>query len=192
MKTRTLVIAAMLVAVGVAVSFVVDVPLIPAAPFLKYTPSDIPTLLGSFTLGPLVGVLIAVTRALIFGVVSGFRDGPIGLVVDILIASIMALSAGLVYKARKDRVGAALGLLAGSCAVTVIACLISYYGGLPLVGLPANLVWTTTLPFNLIKCSINSVIVFVVYKPLAPLIQSRSQDEDENQDKPRSIGRDRV
>jgi riboflavin transporter FmnP len=171
MKTRTIVTGSMLIAVGAVVGFVLDVPLIPAAPFLKYTPADIPTLLGSFTFGPLIGFLIALLRAVLHGIVTGFRDGPIGLVMDVSMASIMAVTAGLVYKARKDRVGAALGLLAGSVAMTVIACLLSYFGGLPLMGLPASLVWTTTLPFNLLKCVINSAVVFILYKPLAPLMK---------------------
>jgi riboflavin transporter FmnP len=177
MKTRTLTTAALLIAVGVLVSFIIDIPILPGADFLKYTPSDIPTLLGSFAFGPVVGGLIALLRAVLHGFLTGFRNQVVGLIMDIVAAVAMAFGTGLTYRLRKTRGGAALGLLVGSLTMTVISVAVNYFWSYPAYGQPPQLVWTTALPFNLLKCAINSVAVFFLYKPLSPLLHGRSRPE---------------
>jgi riboflavin transporter FmnP len=166
----------MLTAVGVVVSFIIDIPILPFADFLKYTPSDIPTLLGSFAFGPVIGGAVALARALLHGLLTGFRNGSIGYVMDSVSALALAVSVGMVYRVRKTRGGAVAGLLVGSVAMTVVSVALNYFWSYPAYGVPTALVWTTALPFNLLKCLINGVMVFVLYKPLSPILHGREGD----------------
>jgi riboflavin transporter FmnP len=186
MKTRTLVTAALLTAAGVAlnyVPFISGIPLIPGAPFLHYAPSDIPTLLGSFALGPIAGGLIGVFRAILHFII-GNTDPifPIGTIMDALTSASFAVIAGTIYLKMKTRKGAVIGLVCGALGMTAIACVINYFWTYPayaaLTGLPITpqLVWTTALPFNLVKCAINGVVVFFLYKPLSVVLHGRRDD----------------
>jgi len=173
MKTRDLVTAALLIAAGVVLNMLLRIPLIPNAPFLEYSPSDVPTLLGTFALGPIFGMLIGLLRA-IAHFALGSTGGVIGLVMDIASGVVLAGVAGLIYLRLKTRKGAVLALLGGSLAMTVVVVALNYFWAFPAFGAPANLVWTTALPFNLIKSAINAVIVFFLYKPLSAILQGRN------------------
>ena len=175
MKIRTLVTAALLVALGVAlnyVPFISRVPLLPSAPFLEYSPSDIPTLLGTFALGPVAGTLIGLFRALAHFAV-GNTGGFIGTTMDALSSMMLALSAGLIYRYKKTRGGAVIALSVSALAMTAVAVALNYFWAFPAFGAPASLVWTTALPFNLIKATINGVIVFLLYKPLSVVLHGQ-------------------
>jgi riboflavin transporter FmnP len=178
MKVRTLTTVALLIALGVIVSFPpfdfpIPLPFLPPAPWLKYTPADIPTLLGSFAFGPVAGALIAVARAVLHGLLTGLRDGPVGLVMDAVSATAMAIAAGGSYRLFKTRKGAVMSLLIGSLAMTIVAVAVNYFWSYPTYGVPRELVWTTALPFNLVKCLINSTFVFLLYKPLSSVLHGR-------------------
>ena len=175
MKTRTLVTAALLVALGVAlnyVPFISRVPLLPSAPFLEYSPSDIPTLLGTFALGPIVGTLIGLMRALAHAAV-GNTGGLVGTTMDAFSSMTLALSAGLIYQYMKTRKGAVIALVTSALAMTAAAVALNYFWAYPAFGAPAELVWTTALPFNLIKGTINGVVVFLLYKPLSVVLHGQ-------------------
>lgn len=174
MKTRDLVTAALLIAAGVAVNAFIRIPLLPNAPFLEYSPADVPTLLGTFALGPIVGSLIALLRAVIHFTHS--TGGAVGLVMDIASGVALAAVAGLIYQRWKTRIGAALALFGGSAAMIVVVMAINIFWAFPAFGVPASLAWSTALPFNLIKCALNGLIVFFLYKPLSVILHGRREE----------------
>jgi hypothetical protein len=51
-SVRRLVFISLLIAMSYALMFALQIPLVPVAPYLKYDPSDVPTLVGSFHLRP--------------------------------------------------------------------------------------------------------------------------------------------
>ena len=173
MKTRTLVTAALLVALGVMLNFI-NFPILPApADFLKYTPADIPTLLGSFALGPIVGSVIAVSRAILHSYTPASSGGPIGTVMDALTSVSFVGLAGVIYYFKRTRKGAVLGLAAATICVIVVSTVLNYFWAFPAYGAPADLVWATALPFNALKYSINAVLTFLLYKPLSVVLHGR-------------------
>ncbi|NTW28786.1 MAG: ECF transporter S component [Coriobacteriia bacterium] len=168
--TRQLVTMAVLVAIGVLISFI-DFPLIPGFDFLKYDPSSVAMLVGTFTFGPLAGAVIGTLIALLHWSTSGVW----GVVMNILAMIAMGVPAGLVYKRNKTRKGAALGLVVGSVVMVVVSILANLvvtpiYTGMP-VAVVAGLIVPALLPFNVAKVLINSVITFLVYKSISKIVK---------------------
>jgi len=176
LNTRTLVTAALLVATGIVLNMVIRIPLLPNAPFLEYSPADVPTLLGTFAFGPIIGVLIAALRAILFSVLAA-TGGVIGATMDLVAGVMLTGVAGLVYQFWKTRMGAALAIVAGSVAMITSLVALNFFWAFPAFGVPRELVWTTALPFNLIKAALNGVIVFFLYKPLSTILHGRRGEE---------------
>ena len=179
MKLRDLVTAALLVAVGVVINLLIRIPLFPWAPFLEYSPADVPVLLGTFALGPVFGGLIGLSRALI--AISFGTGGMVGAVMDSATIVTLAVVAGLIYSQMKTRKGAVMALVGGSLAMVAVAIALNYFWALPVyLGIPreqiAGLIWTAILPFNLVKATLNALIVFFLYKPLSHILHGRKMD----------------
>ncbi|MGI6575950.1 MAG: ECF transporter S component [bacterium] len=84
---------------GIAfVLMLIEFPLPFFPDFLKYDTSEIPVLLGTFSMGPWVGVLIQLIKNMLYLFLSG-RGNPIGVMGNFLAGSIMVLPAGYVYPA---------------------------------------------------------------------------------------------
>ena len=123
-RTHHLAVAAMLSAVAAVLQFVeFSIPLIPS--FVKLDISDLPALLGTFSLGPVYGVVIQLVKNLLhlpFGSSAG-----VGELSNFLLGAVFAFIAGLVYKKHKRRSGALWGSLAGAAAMALISLPINYF-----------------------------------------------------------------
>ena len=93
-----------------------------------------------------------------------------------MINGIFVLVAGLIYKRVRTRRGAALGMTAAVFAMTVAGAVTNLYIMLPLYmptadfGTKLYLVLSTITPFNLCKGAALSLITFLSYKKLKPII----------------------
>jgi len=180
MNVRTLVTAALLIAAGVIFNALIRIPW-PWAPFLEYSPADVPTLLGTFALGPIVGSLIALLRAVIHFTHS--TGGAIGLVMDIASGVSLAAVAGLIYFYKRTRAGAALAIVMGSLAMIVVVMLLNIFWAIPLqmgisVQEAAGMAFGIALPFNVAKSILNGLIVFFLYKPLSSILHGRQPEKE--------------
>lgn len=181
MNNRALVTTALLVAVGVVLVLLWTIPpfnflsigWMLGAPWLQFNPGDIPTLLGSFALGPAFGGIIALVRAAISNFIAG-SGGPIGFIMDASASFVLAVVAGFIYHFKRTRTGAILALCGGTIAMTIASFLLNYFWAYPAFGLPAELALATAVPFNLIKGLINCVVVYVLYKRLSPILHGRT------------------
>ena len=172
--TRQIVTMAVLIAIGVLISFI-EIPIIPGVEFLKYDPSSVAMLVGSFTFGPLAGALIGTLIALLHGSASGIW----GIVMNVIAMLAMGVPAGLIYRRNKTRAGAAVALGVATVvfvAVNIVANLVvtPLYAGVPRSVVVA-MILPALLPFNLIKGVINSVITFLVYKSVSRIVKSAKQ-----------------
>ena len=194
--THNLTVAAMLSAVAFILMFIeFPIPmLIPA--FIKMDFSDLPALLGTFSLGPVYGVAIQLVKNLLhlpFGSSAG-----VGELSNFLLGAVFAFIAGIVYKKHKNRGGALWGSVAGAAAMAVISIPINYFivypayvvlYGLPLeaiVGMYQEILGTVAqvptsnallnclmvfnVPFTLCKGLLDVALCFLIYKPLSPLL----------------------
>lgn len=184
--TKQLTTMAILAAIS-ALLFMLEIPIVL---FYKLDFSNLPVLLGTFSMGPVAGTMILAVKSLL-GLLHSSSQG-VGELADFLMGFAMLLPAGLIYDHHKNRKGALIGMLAGTLCATVAGVLSNVYIMIPFYGavyhmplekiiamgqsvLPAiqtqwQFVMLITAPFNLLKWVAISVLTYVLYKPLSPLL----------------------
>ena len=173
-KTRNLAKLSILAAISIVLVALIHFPIIAAAPYLEYDPADIPIIIGTFALGPAAGLLLTVVAATIQGLTVSAASGGYGILMHIIATGTYVVVAGNIYRIRKNKKTAAIAMLAGVAAMTLIM-------------IPANLIITPIfltvsrdvvkslllpgiIPFNLIKAGVNSVITFLLYKRVSGIL----------------------
>lgn len=168
---------------------VFEIMVFPAVPFYKLDFSNLPVLLGAFAMGPVQGVIILGLKALL-GLLHT-TSGGVGELADFIVGAAMVVPAGLIYRMRKTRTGALIGMLAGTVCAIGAAILANYFIMFPafgiteeaLVGMGSKMfagvtdTWTfvfyITALFNLIKFAAISVVGYLIYKPLSPILHGK-------------------
>ena len=197
--TRKTVSAKLIARVGVlgamaALLFLIPgIPIVP--PIYKLDFSTVPVLLGGFSLGYVPGLLILLVKDLV-GLTNSSSMG-VGELADFLASAAMMLTAVAIYRRHHSRRGALIGLIAGTAVMTAAAALINYYIVIPFyvaaMNMPAEaivsmigkvipavdslpkLIAFATTPFNLLKGVVLSVITFLLYKRLSPLLKGEKK-----------------
>ena len=193
-SARTLAVTAMLSAVAAALMYIeIPIPvLIPS--FVKLDVSDLPALLGSFSLGPVASIVIAFLKNVLHIVLKGTSSAFVGELCNFALNAVFAVAAGLIYKFHKNRTGAILGSLAGAVAMGLFSVPLNYFlvypayaaafGGMELIVgayqtiLPSvngllECLLIFNLPFTIVKGLLCAAICFLIYKPRSPLLHGR-------------------
>lgn len=174
MDVRKLVTMGMLSALGVVLSAFIEFPIMPAAPFLKYDPADIPILMGTLVYGPMAGLMMTVVVSTIQTLLHG-SGGWIGLVMHIVATGAMALVVGGIYgRSKKTLSSAAISLALGALTMVVVMT------GMNLIMTPifmgvemetvVEMLVPVIIPFNLLKAGLNSLATFVLYKLIEKIV----------------------
>lgn len=143
--------------------------------FLEIEISDLPALIGAFALGPAAGVLIELIKNLLHCAVTS--TGFVGELANFFVNGIFVLTAGLIYKKNRSKKGALIGMLAAVVLMTAAATAANMFIMLPLymptsaLSVRLNLVLTLITPFNLCKGTALSLITYLLYKRLSPLLK---------------------
>lgn len=190
-KLNRLVKMSLLGVIGFLLMFIeVPIPIFPS--FLKIDISDLPALIGAFALGPAAGIGIELLKNILHGIFKGAETAFIGELANFVVGSVLAFSAGYVYSKNKSKKTAALGLVVGTLAMTVVASVFNYFVLLPLyekvlhfpisaivaMGSKVNsnikdlnslIVWSIA-PFNLIKGAVLSVLTMAAYKSVSSIL----------------------
>ena len=194
-KTHRLAVSAMLTAVAAVLQFLeFSIPLVPS--FIKLDFSDLPALLGTFSLGPVYGVAIQLVKNLLhlpFGSSAG-----VGELSNFILGAVFVFVAGAIYKHSKSRKSALVGSVAGAAAMALISIITNYFIVYPayvvLYNLPLdaivgmyesilggvshvptenalfNCLLVFNIPFTLAKGLLDTALCFLIYKPLSPLL----------------------
>lgn len=198
MKTHTQSSLRYIVKIGVltAMAFVLMLLEFPlpflAPPFYELDFSEIPVLIGSFALGPMAGVLIELLKNLLNLIFEGTTTSFVGEFANFVTGCAFVLPAAFIYRYRKTIKGALLGLGVGTVVLGVFGSLLNYFFLIPafsqIYGLPLEtiigmgtavnpligdlrtLVVIAVLPFNLVKGLACSLITFLLYKRVSPLL----------------------
>ena len=109
---------AMLVALSLILVMLINFPILPAIPFMKYDPADIPILIGSFLFGPMGGVILTAIVSILQGLFISGDGGPIGIVMHFLATGTFAFIAGFIYQRTKTKRSAVVGLICGALSMT--------------------------------------------------------------------------
>lgn len=168
--TRQLVIMALMAAISVLFSFV-EIPILPAAPWLKYDPSFVPAMVTGFAYGAGPGAAVGLVAAIIHIFMTGNFWGG---VMNVLAVCAFVIPASLTYSRMHTWKGAILGLVAGSVCAIIISILANIvvtplYAGIPTDAVIA-MILPILVPFNILKVVLNSVLTLAVYKAISNLI----------------------
>jgi riboflavin transporter FmnP len=169
--------------------------LIPGIPMFgsiyKLDFSLLPVLLGTFSMGPVEGVIILLLKCLI-GWAHSTTMG-IGKLAEFLMGLMLVVPAGMIYRANKTRKTAILGMVIGTLCMVVGAVVVNKLILFPfymtafhmdmekilkmvtVAGIDTEwkLLLLVTAPFNLIKGVVLSVITAIIYKPLSPILHGK-------------------
>ena len=166
--------------------------------FLEFKLSDIPILIGAFTLGPVSGGIIVVVEILIKLVIKGTSTVFVGELSDLLTSCALAVTASVIYQKHRTFKGALVDMAIGTAAEVVVALLINrfilvpfylqvFFNGswAPLLGMMRGLfpsitqetfynyyLWVSVLPFNLLRCIVAVGVTLLIYKRISRMINS--------------------
>lgn len=176
-----------------AISFIlmfldVSIPmLIPG--FVKLDISDLPALIGSFSLGPVSGIAICLVKNLLH--LMRTSTGGVGELSNFILSATFVTIAGIIYKIKKGRKAALIGSILGAVAMAIISVFSNYYFVYPVYThfLPLDkileeykainpnvkdlwdcLIWFN-MPFTFFKAMLSVVLTFLLYKKISPIIK---------------------
>lgn len=161
--TRIAVLAAL-----AAILFMIEIPVVS---FYKLDLSNLPVLLGGFSMGTVPALLILAVKSLLGLLHSG--TGGVGELADFIMGAAYVVPAALIYVRHKNRKHAVIGMAVGSLTMILAAALVNYLILFPMLtkSYPSwEFILTVTAPFNLLKGVVLSVATYLVYKPLSPLL----------------------
>lgn len=171
LSIRQITMTAALAALAFAMVALIRIPIVL---FLSYEPKDVIITIGGFLFGPLTSAVISILVSFT-EMITISQTGWIGFVMNILSTCSFACPAAFIYKKKKSISGAVLGLGVGCALMTAVMLLWNYlitpiYMGYPREAV-AELLLPAFLPFNLLKGGINSVLIFLIYKPLVTALR---------------------
>lgn len=169
-----------------------DFPLFFAPSFYKLDFSEVIVLLGAFSMGPVAGIVIEAMKILLNFLLNGTDTAGVGEIANFLIGCSFIVPASLIYLRNKSRKNAIFGMITGIISMTLVGALINIYVLIPVYsavyGLPVDvivamgtkinpainslntLVLFATVPFNIVKGLISSIITFLLYKKVSGLL----------------------
>lgn len=193
-NTRKLVVTAMLSSLA-TVLMLIEIPLpFIAPPFYKLDFSEIPVLVGAFSMGPMAGVAIEAIKILINLIINGSTTAGVGEIANFVIGCAFVVPAGLMYKHKKTKSGAIIAMTAGTIVMAILGVFVNAYVMIPLYSsvMPLDQIIqmgkdivpfikdTLTFcifcvaPFNIIKGVLVSVVTTFIYKPLSRVIHPKN------------------
>jgi riboflavin transporter FmnP len=192
-STLQITLIANLTALSVLFYFVLKFPLPFLFPsFLDIQFSNLPAIIGGFTLGPVAGGLIVVLRTLIKLPFSS--TAMVGELVDLMIGLSTVLTSAIIYRKIHSKKGAIISMIAGMVVWVFVAVMANYlfvldfyidfyFNGAvePLVGMMGvipginvdnymeKFILYAAIPFNILLSALVYIITFLVYKRVSHL-----------------------
>lgn len=178
---------------GVLMLFEIPLPFAP--PFYKIDLSEVPALIGGFSMGPAAAAMIELVKIMLNFIMNGTETAGVGELANYLIGCSMCIPASWIYTKIHSKKGALIGLVTGTISMTMIGCAVNAYVLLPVYAkafqLPidalielgtavnakitslATFVIFAVAPFNLLKGIVVSMIVLLIYKKISPILVAK-------------------
>lgn len=194
-RTHYIIIIAMMSAIAtVLMLFEFPIPFI-APGFYKVDLSELPVIVGAFAMGPLAGVIIEFIKILLHLFIKGTSTAFVGEFANFIVGVAYILPASILYLIKKTKKIAVCGLITGTLVTTIAGVfmnafvLLPFYAnafggmeGIIAAGTSVNAmidsVFTFCLlavaPFNLVKFTIVSIITYLMYHKISPILKFKS------------------
>ena len=177
-----------ILAAAASILFLIEIPVVA---FYKLDLSNIPVLLGAFSMGTVPGIVILGIKSAI-GLLHSSSAG-VGELADFLMGAALLVPASLIYHRNKSRKSAIIGMAVGTLCAAAAGILVNKWIMLPFymgafhmdmngilayakvagVDTEWKLLLLITGPFNLLKGVVLSLVTALIYKPLSPILHSR-------------------
>ncbi len=161
--------------------------------FIKFDFSDLPALITSFAYGPIYGVLVCLIKNLLHLLIT--KTSGVGELANFLLGAVFVFVAGIIYKYYKSRTGAVVAAISGAFAMAVISLPVNYFITYPFyitlfhttsqgivgaykviypnINTLSGALIVFNMPFTFAKGLIDSIICFIVYKKLSPILKTK-------------------
>ncbi|MDO4940639.1 MAG: ECF transporter S component [Erysipelotrichaceae bacterium] len=177
-----------------AVLMIIDVPIFVAPSFYKLDVSDLPCLIGGFSMGGVPCVFIIIIKIILKLLFKPTSTAFVGEMAALVCSLAFCLPASYIYKKNRTKKGAIKAMVISTIIVTVVSCLANYlfiipaYVNLfhmpleaiiaagkeifPIINNKLDFVLLCVAPFNLIKYILVDILSLVSYKHVSPLLKS--------------------
>ena len=195
-STRKLVAVGILGAIGAVLMILnFNIPTIMPA-FIKLDFSELPAIIATFAYGPIGGIMVCLVKNLLNFILAS-NTGGAGELSNFILGCAYVIPAGLIYKKNRTLKGAIISALVGSVTSGCISFFSNYFLIYPLftlvlkcsmeaiVGMYTLIfpkiteLWQALLyfnvPFTFIKCMLTSIITFLVYKRISPILRGKQK-----------------
>lgn len=175
---RDIPLVGILAAMSLALELFVHFPILAAAPYLLYSPGDLPIIVAAIVVGPWAGVACAFVNATLFVLFTG-QGGPWGALMHFIASGGMAYAIGLVVrKTGNIYLSVPAGVIVRTALMIPMNLLVTpIYTGLPVKAI-LQMVVPVIIPFNLIHAGINTTLTCVVMKLLPSSALDRVQPKN--------------
>ena len=177
-----------ILAAAASILFLIEIPVVA---FYKLDLSNIPVLLGAFSMGTVPGLIILGIKSAI-GLLHSSSAG-VGELADFIMGAALVIPASLIYHRNKTRKNAIIGMAVGTICMVIAGIMTNKWIMLPfymgafhmdmdgiikaagVAGVDSEwkLLLLITGPFNLLKGVVLSVVAGLIYKPLSPILHER-------------------
>ncbi|QUA53140.1 ECF transporter S component [Aristaeella lactis] len=177
-----------ILAAAASILFLLEIPVVA---FYKLDLSNIPVLLGAFSMGTVPGLIILGIKSAI-GLLHSSSAG-VGELADFIMGAALVIPASLIYHRNKTRKNAIIGMAVGTVCMIIAGILMNKYVLIPFymgayhmdmegiirfakvafVDSEWKLLLLITGPFNLLKGVVLSIVAGLIYKPLSPILHGK-------------------
>ena len=177
-----------ILAAAASILFLIEIPVVA---FYKLDLSNIPVLLGAFSMGTVPGVVILGIKSAI-GLLHSSSAG-VGELADFIMGAALVIPASLIYHRNKTRKNAIIGMAVGTICMVIAGIMANKWIMLPfymgafhmdmdgiikaagVAGVDSEwkLLLLITGPFNLLKGVVLSIVTALIYKPLSPILHGK-------------------
>ena len=174
---------------GVLMLLEINIPLIPM--FYQLDLSEVAGIMAGFLLGPVASVVVEFIKVVIHVILHGTHSAFVGEFASFVLGCIFILPASYFYHAHKNKKNAVISLIIGSICLILFGALFNAYylipkfadiygigldgilsmaqGVNPSITSVTKLILYATVPFNVVKSLVVSVIILLIYKPISNL-----------------------
>ncbi len=171
-----------------------EIPLFFAPSFYEIDLSEIPVLIGAFSMGPVAGILIELVKILLNFVLNGTITMGVGEASNFLIGISFIVPASICYRKVHTRKGAIKGLLLGGLVMVLVGSLLNAFLLLPVYAMAFGMedlspliqmgsavnplikdlgtfICFAVAPFNALKALITGCVTLLLYKKISFLLK---------------------